>query len=132
MGPSEVAKAFVSRINAHDVSGLCGLMTEDHTFVDALEGTMTGRAAMQAGWQQYFQMIPDYWIRIDTVLEKGGVIALFGAAGGSYSKGEAGSAAAKWQIPAAWLAEVRGESVATWRVYADNLPLRQLMALEPR
>jgi ketosteroid isomerase-like protein len=30
MHPVEVAKAFVDRINAHDVNGLADLMTEDH------------------------------------------------------------------------------------------------------
>ena len=131
MEPSEVAAAFVSRINAHDVDGLFRLMTDDHAFVDALDGRVVGRIAMHAGWQAYFRMVPDYWIRVDTVLRKDGVVGLFGVAGGSYLNGSAGGETASWNVPAAWLAEVRGDAVATWRVYADNLPLRQLMGLEP-
>ena len=33
----DVVAAFVERINAHDVAGLGGLMTDDHVFVDALD-----------------------------------------------------------------------------------------------
>jgi len=31
----EVAVSFVEAINSHDVDRLCGLMTENHTFIDA-------------------------------------------------------------------------------------------------
>lgn len=130
MEASDVARAFVSKINAHDVDGLCSLMTDDHAFVDALDNRAVGRSTMQAGWQAYFSMVPDYWIKLDSVLQEGCVVALFGAAGGSYSPRDCGSPGREWHVPAAWLAEVRGERIAMWRVYADNLPLRRLMGQE--
>jgi len=34
----------------------------------------------------------------------------------------------RWQAPAAWRALIREGLVAEWRVYADNEPIRQLMA----
>jgi len=46
MGPAEVAVAFVARINAHDVVGLSGLMTDDHVFIDALDSRGAGRDGM--------------------------------------------------------------------------------------
>jgi ketosteroid isomerase-like protein len=131
MEPSEVARAFVSKVNAHDVDGLCSLMTDEHAFVDALDNRAVGRSTMQSGWQAYFSMVPDYWIKVDTVLQEGCVVALFGQAGGSYSSSGGDSAKRLWHVPAAWLAEVDGDRVAVWRVYADNLPLRQLMGQEP-
>ena len=30
----QIALAFVDRINAHDVEGLCELMMEDHRFIE--------------------------------------------------------------------------------------------------
>ncbi len=125
MGPSEVAAVFVARINAHDLAGLGELMTEDHVFVDALENRTAGRAVMQAGWQHYFSLVSDYWIRVDRVFEDGCVVAMFGRAGGTYQ-------ATAWEVPAAWLAEVREDRVGAWRVYADNQPLRQLMSANAR
>jgi ketosteroid isomerase-like protein len=132
MEPSEIARAFVSKINAHDVEGLGSLMTDEHTFVDALDNRAVGRPTMQAGWQAYFSMVPDYWIKVETVLQEGSTVALFGQAGGSYSASGGDSPKQRWQVPAAWLAEVKSDRVAVWRVYADNQPLRELMGQEPR
>ncbi len=127
MRPAEIATAFAARINAHDPVGLSELMTEDHAFIDALDNRTAGRAAMRAGWQHYFAAVADYWIRVDTVFENGQTVALFGRAGGTYAGGAPKSEASAWEIPAAWLAEVRGDRISVWRVYADNQPLRQLM-----
>ncbi|HTY06091.1 MAG TPA: nuclear transport factor 2 family protein [Gemmatimonadales bacterium] len=127
MRPAEVAAAFVACINAHDLAGLSALMTDDHVFVDALDNRGAGRDAARAGWKQYLALVPDYWIKVDTALEEHGTVALFGRAGGTYAgsipKGESG----RWEVPAAWLAGVRDDRVAIWRVYADNLPMRRLM-----
>jgi ketosteroid isomerase-like protein len=127
MRPAEVAAAFVARINEHDLVGLSDLMTEDHVFVDALDNRVAGRAAMRSGWEQYFAMVPDYRIKVERTLQDGGVVALFGSAGGTYAGGGFGGQQGRWEVPAAWLAEIRDEQVAMWRVYADNLPIRQLM-----
>jgi len=131
MRPAEVAAAFVARINAHDVAGLSELMTDDHVFIDALDGRGAGRDAMRTGWQQYLALVPDYWIKVDTVLQEDGTVALFGRAGGTYAGRILKDQSGRWEVPAAWLAEVRAGRVAMWRVYADNLPMRRLMGLEP-
>jgi ketosteroid isomerase-like protein len=130
MQPADVAAAFVARINAHDVAALGELMTDDHLFVDGLNNEAAGREAMQARWTQYFALVPDYWIQVETVLHEDATVALFGKAGGTYAGDTAGGQAGRWEAPAAWLAQVRDGRVAKWRVYADNLPLRRLMGLE--
>jgi hypothetical protein len=35
MTPLQVTKAFIERINAHDVEGLYELMSEDHVFINS-------------------------------------------------------------------------------------------------
>jgi ketosteroid isomerase-like protein len=130
MQPAEVATAFVARINEHDLVRLTELMTDDHVFIDALGNRVVGRAAMRSGWEHYFSMVPDYWIKIDRILEDGSVVALFGTAGGTYAGGSPGGQRGLWEVAAAWLTETRGSQLATWRVYADNLPMRRLMGLE--
>jgi ketosteroid isomerase-like protein len=130
MKPSEVAMAFVACINAHDVDGLCELMTEDHVFLDALDGRGEGREPIRTGWKQYYSMVPDYWIKVDTIFEKSETVAMFGSASGTYAGNLPQGQSGQWEIPAAWLAEIRDGRVAMWRVYADNLPMRRLMGLE--
>jgi ketosteroid isomerase-like protein len=130
MQPSDVVAAFVARINHHDIPGLGELMTDDHVFVDALDGRVSGCAAVRSAWEQYFRMVPDYWIRIERTFQDGLVVGLFGVAGGTYEGGAAQGSKGQWSVPAAWLAETRGDQVALWRVYADNLPIRRLMGAE--
>jgi ketosteroid isomerase-like protein len=129
MTPEEVARAFVSAINNHDLEYLASLMTDDHTFEDGLGHRTIGRNAMIAAWRGYFTMVPDYWIHIDRVIGGGGSVALFGRAGGTYvAPQQALDSANRWEIVAAWLAEIRGDKLAVWQVFADNLPMRRLMS----
>jgi ketosteroid isomerase-like protein len=128
MEPLQVAEAFVDRINAQDVDGLCGLMTEDHLFLDGMGTEGRGREHMRSGWKWYFAMVPDYWVTIEKVFQKDNVIALFGNAGGTYTRDGKLDPRNKWQVPAAWQAVIKDDKVAVWRVYADNEPIRQIIA----
>jgi ketosteroid isomerase-like protein len=128
MNPSEVTAAFIDRINRHDVSRLAELMTEDHVFVDGMGTTVRGRETMRDGWEAYLRMVPDYWIEIERVIPQGKVVAVFGKAGGTYTADGSLVRENRWEVPAAWQAVVREGKVAHWQVYADNEPIRQLMA----
>ena len=127
MTPLAVAKAFVHYINAHDVDGLAGVMTEDHRFVDSLGQVVTGRESMRAGWLGYFGMVPDYQLAIESWLCEGQVVVALGKAGGTYSPDSVRGPSREWSCPAACCAVVRGTLVEEWRVYADNEPLRRLI-----
>lgn len=131
MIPLEVVRAFVGRINAHDVDGLASLMTADHRFIDSLGQVVRGREAVRAGWGQYFGMVRDYRLLADEWLCDGLVVVLLGTAEGNYSPDGALSPGRSWTTPAACRAVVRGDQVAEWRVYADNEPIRQLMRSQP-
>jgi ketosteroid isomerase-like protein len=126
----EVTREFAGRINAHDTQGIISLMSPDHVLIDSL-GNRFARPAIEAGWAAYFAMVPDYWIKIDRTIAEGGVVALFGSAGGTYVRKEGIlKPANRWEIPAAWLVTVRGERVSEWRVYCDNEPIREKMRSE--
>lgn len=124
---TEVVLAFMERINAADVDGICALMTEDHAFVDALGARIQGREGMRQAWKMYFGMIPDYKVSHEELFSKGNLVAVVGAARGTYAPGGGPRKENQWEIPAAWLAVVRGGLVAEWHVYADNQPVRKLM-----
>jgi ketosteroid isomerase-like protein len=123
----EVVCQFVAAINAHDVNAIVEATAPQHIFVDSLGNRFPG-SVMQAGWKQYFNMVPDYWIRIDEEIANGDEVVLFGAAGGTYVAGDGVlKPENKWETPAAWRALVSGGKVREWRVYCDNEPIREKM-----
>jgi ketosteroid isomerase-like protein len=127
MKSSDIALRFVERINAHDVEGLTALMTDHHAFIDSM-GTKFLRPGIEGGWRDYFEMVPDYWIRIDRAFSEGDTATLIGAAGGTYiPKGGKAAPESRWEAPAAWVARVDGAKVAEWRIYSDNEPIREKM-----
>jgi ketosteroid isomerase-like protein len=127
MTPLEVARAFVDRINAHDVPGLVALMTEDHRFVDSLGNVVDGREAMKGGWVAYFGIVPDYQLAAEQWLADGSTVVMLGIASGTYSPDGSLDSKHRWTTPVACRAKMRGDLVAEWHVYADNEPIRQLM-----
>jgi len=127
VNPTEVVLGFVEKINAHDVDGLCALMTDDHVFVDSDGNRVAGREAMRAGWATYLKWFPDYHISQEEALAQGDVVAIFGTARGTYA-GDGRQAGRKpWEIPAAWKAVVREKRVAEWRIYANMEAVRRQM-----
>jgi ketosteroid isomerase-like protein len=124
---TEIAQKFVKAINAHDTDGLTKLMSSDHVFVDSL-GNRAPASAMRSGWQGYFTMVPDYWIKVDQIVSEGNVIILFGSAGGTFvPKGGTMKPENKWETSVAWRALVKEGRVAEWRIYCDNEPIREKM-----
>jgi ketosteroid isomerase-like protein len=127
-----VARAFVERVNAHDVPGITALLADDHRFVDATGAVLVGRETVGGGWRAFLDLFPDYRIEVERVLEAGEVASLFGSASGTCVPARAAPDAEPWLVPAAWLAVARGGVVAEWRVYAHVEPmLRTLSAHEP-
>jgi uncharacterized protein (TIGR02246 family) len=122
-----IAQAFVDAINHRSTEKISSLMTEDHVFIDSLGMRVAGRQQMVKGWQAYFSMVPDYSITIDETFASGDVVVMLGSAQGTYTSGGPPQPENKWRTPAAWRAVVRRSSIAEWRVYTDNEPIRQIM-----
>ncbi len=133
MGSMETVKRFVDAINSHDVKGLVGLMTGDHAFVDSLGDEYT-RPAIETGWAEYFDMVPDYFVEIDkTAILDDDSLILVGRAGGTYAPGGAPLMKENgWQSPAVWIAKVHGSRVSEWRKYSDNEAIRARMRANNR
>jgi ketosteroid isomerase-like protein len=119
--PAESFERFVTAINNHDAKGLADLMAPEHTFVDSLGNSVQGANRMEAGWRGYFQMCPDYWIRMDHVMTEGSVALAVGEAGGTID-------GVPWRTPAAWKAVFREGKMTEWRVFADNKPVYDILA----
>lgn len=130
MKPILTVRAFIERINAHDLDGLCRLMTEDHTFVDGGGGVVRGCKNMRQAWRDYFSMMPDYFIRVEHMLAEKNIVGIFGEASGTYTRSGQLKPENHWQVTAAWLAILSNGKVAHWQVYADNDSVSQIIARE--
>jgi ketosteroid isomerase-like protein len=126
--PEAVARKFVNAINGHDVRELGKLMLDEHRFIDSLGTVVQGRETMRNGWDAYFRMVPDYKVIVEETFSDGPIVVMFGVARGTYARDGQVRLENAWQTPAAWRAQIENEKVAEWRVYADNEPIRQLIA----
>ena len=115
-----VFEEFVDVINDHDVEGLASLMTNDHKFIDAAGNTFSGKENMKDGWKMYFKSFPDYWIEIERITEKDDEVFGFGWASGTHAGHITGDQNHYFKIPAAFRAQIAGEKVKLWQVYADT------------
>lgn len=126
-----VAQAFVRAINRQDADAIAEWMSDDHRFIDSLGNSGQGREQLKAGWAAYFRMVPDYTISVDETLGDGPIVVMLGTAQGTYcdvAERAQLRAENRWSTPAVFRAFVEEGKVAEWRVYADNEPIRTLMA----
>jgi ketosteroid isomerase-like protein len=126
--PESVAHAFLRAINRQDVDALIALMTPGHRFVDSLGNVTEGREKLREGWAAYFRMVPDYAIAIEETYPSEGAVVMLGVAQGTFTRNGALHSENRWQTPVAVRALVENGMVAEWRVYADNEPIRKVMA----
>ena len=116
MQAEQAANEFVYAINRHDIDAISELMTEDHCFIDSDGTKVNGREQMRKGWQGYFDMMPDYRIRVTETLSVDNLVAFFGLASGTYAPSGKLNPDKYWEIPAAWLATVVEGKIREWRV----------------
>jgi ketosteroid isomerase-like protein len=126
--PQVVARAFVDAINRHEVDALCGLMSADHHFIDSLGTVVQTQEKLRAAWAGYFHMVPDYTLTVYETFCEGHTVVMLGIAHGTYVRDGLQRPENFWQTPVAVRAHVRDDKVTEWRVYADNEPIRQLIA----
>jgi ketosteroid isomerase-like protein len=117
----EILQQWLTAINVGDVATLTALMASAFVFVDSLGNQVQGAAKMAAGWQAYFAMCPDYWVRADHVMGDAATLLLSGEAGGTID-------GVAWKIPSAWSAIIRHGKIWEWRVFADNKPVYEILA----
>jgi ketosteroid isomerase-like protein len=126
MSDKEIVLAFVKAINDHDVDKIYNLMSDDHIFIDGSGGTLVGKIEMKEGWQNYYQMFPDYSIQITDVIKDNSIIGLFGYASASYMiiKDKTNNF---WKTTASWKAIVENNKIKHWQVYCDYTQLMEII-----
>ena len=126
-----IAQAFIRAINRQDVDRLAELMSPAHRFVDSVSNVTEGKDRMCEAWTAYFRMIPDYAIAIEEYYPADPVVIMLGVASGTYTPDGPLHSENRWQTPIAIRALVEDGIITEWRVYADNEPMRTLIARKP-
>jgi limonene-1,2-epoxide hydrolase len=115
----KTVKALIAAINQRNPSEISSLVTEDHVFIDSAGKVATGREKMTTGWKEYFQMFPDYEIKVESILAEQTLVAIFGSASGTYHGKRGLVPENRIEMPAAWRAIVENGKIKLWQVYAD-------------
>jgi ketosteroid isomerase-like protein len=127
MTDKEIVLAFVKAINDHDVNKIYDLMPDDHIFIDGYGDKHVGKKGMKEGWQNYYQMFPDYIVEITDIIESKSVIGLFGYASATYRNIKDKTNSNFWKTPAAWKAIVKNKKIKHWQVYCDYTRLQKII-----
>lgn len=118
--PKTVALLFNEYINSQDLKNLSGLMTEDHTFIDASGETVSGKEEMTQGWKTFFHRYPDYRNVFSRVESRDDLVIMVGHSECSEKVLDG---------PAIWTATIRSGLVSQWRVYGDTEENRRKLGI---
>lgn len=121
------ALAFVERVNAHDVDGIVGLLSDDYHFVNSSGDEFQGRPFMREVWLDQFSKHPDFRIRVTRVIADENGVALFGFSEGTYAPDGELREENKWSVPAAHLFTARGGKVTYYETFSDASMVYDLM-----
>ena len=96
--------------------------------MDSLGNTVEGQQKLREGWVAYFRMVPDYAVAIEESYPSGPVVVMLGIAQGTFTRDGVLRSENHWKTPVAIRALIEDGLVSEWRVFADNDPLRKVMA----
>ena len=125
--PRNIVLRYVEQINAHDVDGIVGLLSDDYHFVNSSGDEFSGRQFMRETWLDQFAKHPDFRIRVNTVIADAGGVAIFGFSEGTYAPDGELREENKWSVPAAFLLTARGGKVTYFETFSDASMVYDLM-----
>ncbi len=127
MNKKKVIIDFVGAINKQDIQKIFTLMAEKFKFVDSQDNAYVGRVKMKEAWIKYFELFPNYKIKVDSLILNEDCYIAFGHASGTLIKNGKLLKKNSWQIPACWRSKVDNDLVSFWQVYADNSPVFEIL-----
>lgn len=127
MKPLKAALSFVEAINSQQINKISELMTFDHVFIDSDGTRISGRERMQAGWEKYFLLVPDYRINVEETFVKDKTVILLGIATGTFSYKGVLDQKNRWSVPAAWRVVIVDGRVSVWQLYVNIEPMLKIM-----
>ena len=125
--PRATALAFIDRINAHDVDGIVGLLSDEYQFVNSSGDHFSGRQFMRETWLDQFGKHPDFRIRVERVIADENGVAIFGFSEGTYAPDGELREENKWSVPAAHLLMAREGKITYYETFSDASMVYDLM-----
>jgi dipeptidase E len=123
---------FISVINSHDAKKVVEMISDNHLFIDSMGTIAKGKDTLLKAWKGYFDWFPDYEITLEHTYVDDTSIAIFGKASGTFDVNGKLLRENKFEMPAAWRAEVIDGKISLWQVYADNHPVWQIIERNER
>lgn len=127
MSNQTVFENFVLQINDHNVDGIYILMSDDHTFIDALGNKTQGRDKAKNQWEIIFDVFPNYKIIINNVMENATVFLADGNVEATLKKIKNDQNNDHYKLPAAWKAEIENGKIKSWQIFSDTQVPSSLM-----
>jgi predicted enzyme related to lactoylglutathione lyase len=121
---------FIEAINSNKVESVAKLLTENHVFTDAWGQTLSGNRDVKDAWSEYFKLFKDYKIDIEEFFSDSNVFILVGFASGTSYDPRFDRKPGTWRIPATFRAEIEGDLVSSWQVFADTKKPFQSIGME--
>jgi ketosteroid isomerase-like protein len=119
--PKLVVLLFNECINNRDINGLSDLMADDYVFIDSSDDYHGGgKEVMVPGWQEFFELYPDYRNHFSTVISRENLVLVIGHSTCSNKILDG---------PAIWTAKIENDLVAEWRIYLDTSDNRRILNL---
>ncbi len=118
--PKLIALRFNECISNRDVDGLGQLMSDNHVFIDRDGNVSRTKKTMLKSWSRFFEMFPKYKNTFEHVESKENMVMVLGFAYWSEEN---------QHDPAIWMAEIRDNLVAEWRIYYDTEENRKKFGL---
>jgi ketosteroid isomerase-like protein len=120
MDLAQTVLQFNDCINARDIDGLAGLMSEDHSFIDSENSAIHGKTASLDAWRGFFAQFPDYGNHFERFISSTEQVTVVGRSTCSEPLLDG---------PALWTAKVKDGKVTEWRVYEDTPENRQQLGI---
>lgn len=115
-GPEDLVKKFIQSINKHNVEDIILMQSDDFVLKDADGNEMMGRDKLRQAWTDYFALVRDYKIEIETVVRSKDELVVLGYAGGASAK----NTNKVWRLPVSIRAKVKGNNISLWQIYSDT------------
>jgi len=115
----EVIKNFIQAINEQNISQLVSYLSEDHVFTNSSDKKIMGKELVIRAWMKYFELFPNYNIKVEHIMINETDLGVFGNSSGTYKNLEGDQN--RWELPSAWKVKIADGQIKEWQVYTDNM-----------
>lgn len=122
--PGDVVRGFCQAVTDADFDGILRFAGAKIVLVDSIGKRVDGARSVVQRWKDLVADAPGYAISVDRVVEKEGVVCVFGSVSGTVIGRGTDASVLRFRGPAAWEVRVDGQHILEWREYVDHSVVR--------